>query len=692
MDQHLNTCVVIKYGKNTTLSSIQNDEKMMRNLTAVRVESLELLRFPKAIGDNLPNLTAIYIESGKLKYLAKEDLKPFTNLLRLSIKNSPYLIKIKDPLLFQHNTQLTDILLKNLSLEVIDHRIFDGLNILLQVDLTFNKCIDAKFNTTGKNLKKLKQALGRKCLDERTKYCDIDQTTDACECVIRSLRFFVLNSEKDGCGNKKVEKIFAFECKFEGFPLLSQSASELKMLKEISVVQGNMEKIHSTDFSNIRNITYLDLSSNRIRKLASNIFEYIPLLEVFKIAHNQLASIGVMTFSFLNQLKHVDLTQNRDCANGNLFFKENLPNMMSTDVKSSCVNQDVLASCLYIEESFYYVGAAYACIARDMNKKFESLGDDFLINGFEGSMKFVEVLVIKDQVYNEFPRVHSIHIKAIHVVNSELRSLSRRDLEGVPNLNSLVIPGNQIEHFDFEILSDVPKLFHIDLRNNELITTRSTFIIKQTELANVQLDKEICIDDDFKEVVEDLNDTMMSCEFTIKCHLVDSEKCEVTNDYRASSQLVLKNVLIDDLNYAFSSFTTLEIHKKVFYMLPKKFSTFFSRLKSLTIVESRLRYLLSDDVRGLDNLTFLNVSHNHLIMFPENLHYTNFNLETFDISYNHLRSFQVNKVAGNIKHFHSDFKTQLINYGYSGAGYFYKQMPTLNLSSFLPDTRIEKLK
>ena len=66
----------------------------MQNLTAVRMNSLELQHFPKAIGNNLPNFTTIYIESGNLTV---DDLKTFSNLLRLSIKNSPYLDKLKDP-------------------------------------------------------------------------------------------------------------------------------------------------------------------------------------------------------------------------------------------------------------------------------------------------------------------------------------------------------------------------------------------------------------------------------------------------------------------------------------------------------------------------------------------------------------------------------------------------------------------
>ena len=67
----------------------------------------------------------------------------------------------------------------------------------------------------------------------------------------------------------------------------------------------------------------------------------------------------------------------------------------------------------YIEESFYYDGAAYACIAGHSGPK--------LINGFEWSTKCVEVLVFKDQDCDRFLEIHTIYIEATHVVNSELK-------------------------------------------------------------------------------------------------------------------------------------------------------------------------------------------------------------------------------------------------------------------------------
>ena len=162
----------------------------------------------------------------------------------------------------------------------------------------------------------------------------------------------------------------------------------------------------------------------------------------------------------------------------------------------------------------------------------------------------------------------------------------------------------------------VSKLSHVDLRNNELMIIISAYLIRDTELTNVQLDSDICVDKDFQGVVEDLNDNMLSCQFKIICTIVEGRKCEVANDYKTKSKLILSEVVIDDENYESNNLTFLEIYRKTFYMLPRRFSDFFSNLRNLTIVESRLKYLDYDDFRGLKMLEFLNVSHNHLTLFP----------------------------------------------------------------------------
>ena len=106
------------------------------------------------------------------------------------------------------------------------------------------------------------------------------------------------------------------------------------------------------------------------------------------------------------------------------------------------------------------------------------------------------------------------------------------------------------------------------------MTISSTYLIRDMELTNVQLDSDVCVDKDFQGVVEDLNDNMMSCQFKIRCTISEGRKCEVANDYMTKSELILSEVVIDDEKYDSNNLTFLEIHRKTFYMLPESLLTF----------------------------------------------------------------------------------------------------------------------
>jgi hypothetical protein len=218
----------------------------------------------------------------------------------------------------------------------------------------------------------------------------------------------------------------------------------------------------------------LDLSSNLIESLPSNLFEHNPQLEFINFAYNRLKSIGVSTFSNFHQLKTVDLTGNFLCTNFNNFTKEELTMFATNKIKRPCKMFDGLDSCDFINDDFSYVGTASACVTKRMN--LTTFNFDREILGFDGSPAPVEVLFVRKQTCLFLPRIHSIHIKAIHIISSKLHTLTFY-YSKVTNLRSLVLTDNEITQLSFLTFFDTPNLIHIDLRGNPLLSIESSGVV-----------------------------------------------------------------------------------------------------------------------------------------------------------------------------------------------------------------------
>jgi hypothetical protein len=276
--------------------------------------------------------------------------------------------KLKDENLFKHNPQLEDIKFVDLNLEVINSRMFDGLKNLTRVDLRGNECINAFYDLEEVEIETVHNELDKNCMAFGEKYCERDLEDGKCECVLRSPNELI-NKPLD-CELKALKKLSVLFYKISRFPQFYELDVQLENLTNV-IVKGKLVHLHSSSLKWMKNLNELDLSYNKIEKLNSNVFDYTPALEIFKIAHNQLKMIGVMTFSHLKQLKYVDLAGNDKCTSHSVFGKEELTMLRSDKIKDSCKLRDCLQECDFVEEEFSYVGTAFTCVANNLNYTYE---------------------------------------------------------------------------------------------------------------------------------------------------------------------------------------------------------------------------------------------------------------------------------------------------------------------------------
>jgi Leucine-rich repeat (LRR) protein len=631
---------LIKFGR-----EIRNQDRLM-----VTIRSLETESFPRNFDDNMKQLSSLTVEKGNLKHLEAPDFHQFPNMRVLSISNCP-IDEINDPTLFHGNLDLHSITLRNLGLNVINRNVFKRLKWLSKVDLTGNECVGYIFNDDEKTkIDDLKVALTEDCLGFDEVFCegfyDTEKDINYCYCNSRDAdgNFQFLEEAKDV---REVEMINYNESDFPKFS--SDSSDMFENIINVKV-SGKIERITYEDLYQIPNVKILDLSRNEIQQIFSNTFEFTPDVEVLDFSFNSLSSIGLMTFSHLNNLKSVDLTGNFECTTYNIFSKDELFMLNSKKIENSCRFRDTLEKCLFVEESFSYIGEAYTCIVSNPNVLYQT----FAVS-FANATKPVQCFFVRNTKCQFLPKLLSIHIEAIHITRSQLQFIEDDNLNGVQFLRSLVLSNNEITAIPSKLFKKNYVLVHLDLSNNRIAFFRTFEDFDTPPLLSVSFENNLCVDetsedDDYgyKSLIESKNhkfiiycenpkllEKVKNSKFIMQCQYKDNDTCNVSElsyDTSYYYYTTLDDVHVDKLNYPSQNFTKLVISNVSLSHIPNRLEKFFPNLEELTIVGTNLQDLNPKVIKSLHNLKLLNVSHNMLKWFFSEYVESNSKLSTIDLS------------------------------------------------------------
>lgn len=172
--------------------------------------------------------------------------------------------------------------------------------------------------------------------------------------------------------------------------------------------------------------------------------------------------------------------------------------------------------CEYSEESFYAVGDINTCTVGNLTvRKPDQILES--VNGDKKSKKGdVQGLLIDNQTCHYFPQKIATfmpNLKAISIVNSNLRTITKFDLAPFTQLLRFALNGNRLEYIEGDVFSLNTKLQSVTLVDENLMVINGDILDPLTHLYHVVFDLQCIVDEcEYTGCVQEL-----SYRFQDKC-------------------------------------------------------------------------------------------------------------------------------------------------------------------------------
>ncbi|XP_070508762.1 putative leucine-rich repeat-containing protein DDB_G0290503 [Chironomus tepperi] len=301
----------------TSVSGSHNTEKSDADVNGFTAKYRTITYFPKGLESFFKNLKAIQIFQCNLKEVHQEDLKPFPNLVELSLQYN--LLEVLEEDLFDFNPDLEHIDFSYNKLVHIEPKIFDHLTKLSTIWINANICIDRFTYDSKSGVKKVIKSAQVQCinsefssfkeqlvnLDNDSKNLNFKKFTEKLatfEKTLKSSKFAIfrpLNSKLDALKNLKIEDFI--------FNLISNVDIKVSSLSDLMTnVQKNVDDIKSCKASlDGFDSVLIDLKSGQtsIKESINNVCTKASIDQVLSGQTNLKSSVDSLSTS-LNVVKN----------------------------------------------------------------------------------------------------------------------------------------------------------------------------------------------------------------------------------------------------------------------------------------------------------------------------------------------------------------------------------------------------
>ncbi|XP_076359046.1 uncharacterized protein LOC143251678 [Tachypleus tridentatus] len=319
-----------------------------------------------------------------------------------------------------------------------------------------------------------------------------------------------------------------------GFSILPLDMfSNLATLLELQLSGNNLQIMPENVFNSLYNLTTLDISSNIIKKVPENLFNKLTSLRYLNLLGNEIVQLPVGIFRSLEHLYVLDISGN----------------------KLSEVPVDLFSNLFNLES------------LRLSGNRLKTL---------------------PEAVFQNVPRLKNLDLAS----NRNLSHLPERLLNGLENLQSLLLDNCNLSNIPLLFFSNASSLQHLKISNSKLTLLPETLFLANNNLKELDLS---------------------------------------SNRLDSLSPIIFENqIALEELN--------LENNK--LKQLPLRTFNNLIRLKILKISYNKLTGINKDVFTNLQDLERLDLSHNHISSIDWNAALGNlWNLKLLDFSYNKISMF-----------------------------------------------------
>ncbi|XP_023032241.1 chaoptin isoform X2 [Drosophila willistoni] len=246
-------------------------------------------------------------------------------------------------------------------------------------------------------------------------------------------------------------------------------------LVEIELSYNALEHLAPQTFHNLGDLQTLNLQSNHLKSIARHAFHNLEFLRYIDLSHNRLTNISHAAFTILPNLAALDLMHNQLCSLSlkSFHYVSNTTTPLRLNVSHNHLAnfEDELSSYMYIYQldiSHNHISKSdsfmnLANTLRFLNLAHNSLGS--LQSHAFGDLEFLEIL---------------------NLSHNNLSSLRRRSFQGLNSLQELDLSHNQLDQLQVEQFSNLRKLRILHIGSNRLkALPREVFMNTRLEFLDI---------------------------------------------------------------------------------------------------------------------------------------------------------------------------------------------------------------
>lgn len=597
--------------KITSINGQLPDGETFDNVNTFLIFEQNCWYFPVGISDFFKKLEGLAIQKSGLKKITKSDLKPFTQLKSLSLYGNQ-LISLESRL-FIFNQKLQLISLFSNKVEHIHPNVFDGLDSLDRVFITFNPCINQNADAREK-IEQIKVVMIESC----------PITENMAEFSVLEDENFKLASEL----KKSEENLHAVT------RTMLRAQNQIEKLEEDFNAQG----MSNESYHCVTNLRHCEVENLDLKELVKE----MKIVEIFCDDDNQKGKCVTAKLKILNPQISVTSVRRKDKSALNL----------NQIFEMSIENQQVLHLPLNLSDFL-------------PNLKKISLTESGLITIDKKAFKGLNLLTEINLSMNKLTKIRSTdfeHVRNLAKLDLSFNDIIEIELKSFYRLQSikeLRIDNNRLTKIPVGMISENKNLELLTLNSNKLIEIASNFLdFSGKNLRMVDLTENVCVNEKFPDSpAANIQEALFNCsvEMDIECKFEQNEQyiCFAKNLEITSENMKLVGLKGEHIkNKTNVDVVVLRINKQTMEYIPASLGNVVPNLQSFCVESSELKIIKQKDFAGLENLTELAIRNNKLMQINGDSFDSLSKLETLDLSRNLISTLGENFVK-NIRSLHT---------------------------------------